>query len=159
MVAALDRFQALAQLHIGRGGAKVGRQIGHAGQQSLEVAFIQGLGVVFVGGECAYRLFHMAAKGLVAHFQPVHADQGEVGRQQIGARQVVQRGHEQALGQVATGAKDDHRAGRCAFAVRRFFVFDVLCHGCSLCFAGFFVAAKLLTHGREHFFCKRVFFA
>ena len=101
----------------------------------------------------------MAAKGLVAHFQPVHADQGEVAWQQVGACQVVERWHEQALGQVATGAKNDDGTRGGAFAVRRFFVFDVLCHRVSLSFAGLFVAAKLLAHGREHFFCKSVILA
>ena len=80
-VAELDRLQALAQLHIRSGGAKVGRQVGDAGQQALEVGLVQRLGIVLVGGEGAYRRFYVAAKGLVTHFQPVHANQGEVGGQ------------------------------------------------------------------------------
>ena len=52
----------------------------------------------------------MRAPGFGGSLGEIHADQREILRQHSGARQIVERGRHQSLGQVAARAKDDHGA-------------------------------------------------
>ena len=72
---------------------------------------------MFVRCKGTHGLFHMVLESLVTHFQPVNANHCKVVWQQVGSGQVVQGRHEQTLGEVAAGAKNDDAAGRRAFAV------------------------------------------
>ena len=170
-MAALELCQPRAQRLVGRWRGEVGLHVDDAGEQALQAGLVNRLAVVLVGGEGAYGGFHMVAVLRVGLLNPVQAHQRELRGQQAGARQVVERGHEQALGQVTTGTKDDHGGGGRLVAVRRGGVFDVLGHvvsfglwgggisGRGLLLAAFLVSAELLAHGRQQFLGERVVLA
>ena len=51
------------------------------------------------------------APGLDADVGEIDANQGEVIGQDFGMREIIERRHHQALGQIAAGAENHHRAG------------------------------------------------
>ena len=170
-VAALELRQPRAQRLVGRRGREVGLHVDDAGEQALQAGLVNRLAVVLVGGEGANGRFHMGAVLRIGLLNPVQADQRELRGQQAGARQVVERGHQQAFGQVSTGTEDDHGGGGRLFAMRRGGVFNVLGHSVSfglggggiagrgLLLAAFLVSAELLAHGRQQFLGKSVLLA
>ena len=69
-------------------------------------------------GVSADVLGQLLAEGLVGEVVEGRADQRKLARQQLGLGEVVQRGDELALGQIAGRAEDDHQA-RVAGSARR----------------------------------------
>jgi len=129
VVRGLQVFEFGAQFLVRRRIGKIRRQIRQATDQAFQIGFVQRLRVVLVGRKGADGLLHVVLEGLIAHLQQVHADQCKVVGQQVGARQVVQRGHDQSFGQVTACAKNHNGARRRSLAMRRGFVFDIVCHG------------------------------
>ena len=109
-----DVVQVVAQLLEAAGIVQVALHIGHGAGQALPGGLVDRIDAAFAGGVADEALQHVVQAvgpggGVLLHH--VHADDGEVLGQQAGVRQVVQRRHQQALGQVAAGAEDHHGAG------------------------------------------------
>ena len=74
-----------------------------------------------VADKTCQHVVKLVAPAFSGSFRPGHADQRELLRQHLGAQQIVERRHHQALGQVAGSAEDHHgaRVGRFGLAPRR----------------------------------------
>ena len=91
-------YELLAQPPIGQRIAKVPLQIADALEQFSPVALVQRLRIMLVRCKSTHRVGEVLPVGGVGHVQPVNAYQREVCWQQLGTRQVVERGYQQALG-------------------------------------------------------------
>ena len=106
--------QRAADLLVQLGLGQVALDVGHFLREPLPRRLVDLVDVELRGGvpdEAFQRVVKMVAPALRRSLRQVHADQREFLRQHLGAREVVERRHHQALGQVAAGAEDHHGAG------------------------------------------------
>ena len=86
--------------------ARIGFDAGNAFEQTFGDRLIDRTGLVLA------QAFQQAfAHVVIRHSLAGDADDAEFFRQQIGRREIVQRGQHQPVGEVAGGAEDDERAG------------------------------------------------
>ena len=104
----LGRFvEDRLELGVGLGVAEFARLVVEGGADLGPQGLVHRL-----GGELVDVLRLLLAKLLVALFLARHPHDGELTREKAGGLEVVQRGHELALGQVSRRAEDDEGAGR-----------------------------------------------
>ena len=116
--------QRAADLLVQLGLGQVALDVGHFLREPLPRRLVDLVDVELRGGvadEAFQHVVKMVAPALRRSLRQVHADQRKFLRQHLGAREVVERRHQQALGQVAAGAEDHHGAGigRAGLAPRR----------------------------------------
>ena len=107
--------QMLGQSAVGRGIVEVSLKIAHAAGQPAPGGLVDVVGselVVALRDELVHHLGQALAPFLRGLGGQIDADEQEPLGQPLFIDQVIERGNDQALGQVAGGAEDDHRAGR-----------------------------------------------
>ena len=105
--------QMLFQLFVQTVVVEVALDVGDVAGQALPGVLIDLVDPAFAGGladEAFHHLVQAVAPFVGIEIGEIDADQLEVLGQQAGGGKVVQRRHQQPLGQVAAGAEDDHGA-------------------------------------------------
>ena len=113
-----------ADLLVQLGLGKVALNVGHFLRKPLPRRLVDVVDVELRSGvadEAFQHVVKVVAPALGGSLRQVHADQREFLRQHLGAREIVERRHHQALGQVTAGTEDHHGAGigRTGLAPRR----------------------------------------
>ena len=121
-------FQFLVKL----GFAQIALDIRHRVGKPAPSLFVNAAAVEFRGfPSIALQLFmKMIAPAFGGLFGSGHADQREVLREQMRARQVVERWNQEARGQVPAGAKNHHRTRPWRHGVSALGTLDQLDYGC-----------------------------
>ena len=113
LVLTCDVLQMQAEIVVERLLTEVALYVGHATRQALPGRFIDRVDAAFavrVADEALQFLAQAVAPVVFTPRGDIDTDDGEVLRQQIGMREVVQGRHQQAMRQIAAGAEDHHRA-------------------------------------------------
>ena len=100
----------LVQLRLGQ----VAPDINHFLREALPHRLIEVIDIELGGSvadEALQRVVKLRAPGFRGTLRTRHPDQHEVLRQHLGAREVVECRHHQAVGQIPGGAEDHHGAG------------------------------------------------
>ena len=106
--------QCAADLLVELGLGQVALDVGHFLREPLPRRLVDPVDVELRGriaDEAFQHVVKMVAPAFRRSLGQVHADQRKFLRQHLGAREVVERRHHQALGHVAAGAEDHHGAG------------------------------------------------
>ncbi len=107
-------LQMLDELPVQAGIVQVTLDVGHLLRELLPRSLVDLVQIEFrrgVADEALQRLVKMIAPTLRSSLRQVHTDQREFLRQHLGVGEIVERRHNQALGQVTAGTEDHHGAG------------------------------------------------
>ena len=94
---------------------EIGRDVAHLSGDPAPRGVVEFGGVEFgrlILGEGLHGVRERGAPLVVVLLDAVQADDLEIVRQEVAAGEIIERGHEQTLGEIASRAEDDQRAGR-----------------------------------------------